>query len=166
MQPDPQVPAVPPVPSDLAWPRRRDLAVFTTLMIVTLGFYFFYVAYQWAREVNGLEGRVKYRPDIVLVVTILTCNVFGLVFETLFAFDVAEHMRARGVPGRIEQLPIWIVVCNVVAIGLCLMPFGCFAGFPLGVLASVLVQAELNRLADLAPVVGGSAAISPAAPAP
>ena len=158
--------AVPPAASDLAWPKRRDLAVFTTLMIVTLGFYFFYVVYQWAREINGLNGRLKYRPDIVLVVTILTCNVFGLVFETLFAFDVAEHTRARGIPGRIDQLPIWIVLCNVVAIVLCLMPFGCFAGFPLGVLASVLVQAELNRLADLAQAARSAAALAPPPPAP
>ena len=158
--------AVPPAASDLAWPKRRDLAVFTTLMIVTLGFYFFYVVYQWAREINGLNGRLKYRPDIVLVVTILTCNVFGLVFETLFAFDVAEHTRARGIPGRIDQLPVWIVLCNVVAIVLCLMPFGCFAGFPLGVLASVLVQAELNRLADLAQTAASVATLPPVPPAP
>ena len=49
----------------------------------------------------------------------------------------------------------------MVAIVLCLLPFGCFAGFPLGVLASVLVQAELNRLADLTQAAHSGTALPP-----
>ena len=79
---------------------------------------------------------------------------------------MAEATRARGIPGRIEGLPIWIVVANVAAIVLCLLPMGCFAGFPLGVLATVLVQAELNRLADLAHVAGTSPVAAPPQLAP
>jgi len=130
--------------------KRRDIAVFVALNVVTLGIYWFYVVYHWTKEVNGLAGRVKYSPVVVLLVSILTCGLAGLVFECLFAFDVAEAGRKTGAAGRMEQLPMWVIVCNCVAMAVALIPFvGLVIALPLGILASALVQVELNRLADV-----------------
>lgn len=128
--------------------KHRDIAVFVLLMVVTLGFYWFYVSYQWAKELNGLGGRVKFRPLLVLLTNILTCGISGIVFECLFAFDIAEHTRSRGLAGRMENLATWVIVINSAALLACLIPFGVVLGLPLGVLASMLVQVELNKLAQ------------------
>jgi hypothetical protein len=136
-------------PADADDPQRRDLAIFVLLNLVTLGIYWFYIVYQWSKQLNGLLGRVKYPPIVVLLTTILTCGLAGFIFECLFAFDVAEATATRGLAGRIEQLPVWVIVCNVAAMGTALIPFvGILIALPLGLLASALVQAELNRLAD------------------
>lgn len=129
--------------------KYRDVALFVLLNVVTLGIYWFYLAYQWAKEINGLHNRVKYQPVIVLLVSILTCGLGGLVFECLYAFDIVEATRSRGVAGRLEQLPMWVIVCNSVAMVGALIPFGIVLALPLGILASVLIQVELNKLASL-----------------
>lgn len=128
--------------------KHRDIATFVLLMIVTLGIYWFYVSYQWAKELNGLSGRMKFQPLVVLLTNIVTCGIAGLVFECLFAFDLAEQTQARGLKGRMEALPTWVIATNCLAIVLSLIPFGVVIGLPLGILASVLVQMELNKLAE------------------
>jgi hypothetical protein len=135
--------------ADAADIRHRDIAIFVLLNVVTLGVYWFYLAYQWAKEVNGLLGTRKYDPGIVLLVSILSCGVAGLVFECLYAFDIAAAAKSRGVPDRREQLPTWVIVCNCLAMGLSLIPFAVVIAFPLGIMASVLVQLELNKLAQV-----------------
>ena len=134
--------------ADAAAIKRRDIAVFVLLCVVTLGIYWFYVSYHWSKEINGLAGRVKYQPLVVLLVNIFTCGLAGLVFESLFAFDVAEQTKARGIKDRFDQLPTWVIVCNSVAVVTALIPFGFVLAIPLGTLASVLVQIELNKLAE------------------
>jgi hypothetical protein len=71
-----------------------------------------------------------------------------MIFECLFAFDIAEHAKSRGIKDRVEQLPTWVIVLNCVAVVACLIPFGVLLGVPLGILASVMVQIELNKLAE------------------
>ncbi len=127
---------------------RRDIAAFVLLNLVTLGIYWFYIVYQWSKEVNGLVGKVKYQPLMVLLVSILTCGLGGFVFECLMAFDVAETTKSRGVPARLAHMPQWVIGCNIAAMLVCLIPFGVIVGLPLGLLASVLVQVELNKLAE------------------
>jgi hypothetical protein len=127
---------------------RRDIATFVLLNIVTLGIYWFYVVYRWSKEVNGLVGTVKYQPMMVLLVSILTCGIGGFVFECLMAFDVAETCKSRGVPSRLAHMPQWVIGCNVASLIACIIPFGVIVGLPLGLLASVLLQVELNKLAD------------------
>lgn len=146
----PQAPPAPPklTEADAAYIKRRDIAVFILLSIVTLGIYWFYVSYHWAKEVNGLVGRAKYNPVLVLVINLLTCGLAGLVFEALYAIDIAEQTRLRSTPGRMEQLATWVLVCNSAAFITAIIPFGFLVALPLGTLASVLVQIELNRLAD------------------
>jgi hypothetical protein len=145
-----QPPLAPPKLTDAeaADIKRRDIAVFVLLCFVTLGIYWFYVSYHWSKEVNGLVGRVKHQPLVVLLVNILTCGIAGLVFESLFAFDVAEQAKARGLKDRFDQMPTWVIVCNSVAVITALIPFGFVLAIPLGTLASVLVQIELNKLAE------------------
>lgn len=148
-----QPPLTPPAPpkltaADAADIKHRDITVFILLCVVTLGIYWFYVSYHWAKEVNGLLGRPKYNPVLVVVVNVVTCGMAGLVFESLFAFDVAEHSRQRNTLGRMDQLGTWVLVCNCVAMITALIPFGVVVALPLGTLASVLVQMELNRLAE------------------
>jgi hypothetical protein len=134
--------------ADAADIKRRDIAVFVLLCFVTLGIYWFYVSYHWSKEINGLVGRVKYQPLVLLLVNILTCGMAGMIFESLFAFDVAEQAKVRGLADRFEQLPMWVIVCNSAAVITALIPFGVVIALPLGTLASVLVQLELNKLAE------------------
>ena len=55
----------------------RDPAVVVLLMLVTCGLYVIYLQYQWAKEVNGLEGQVRYPPVITLVLNIVTLGLSG-----------------------------------------------------------------------------------------
>jgi len=146
----PQIPHAQPklTAADAADIKRRDITVFILLCVVTLGIYWFYISYQWSKEINGLVGRAKYNPVLVVVVNILTCGLAGLVFESLFAFDIAEQTRLRNTPGRMDQLATWVLVCNGAALITAIIPFGFLLALPLGTLASVLVQVELNRLAE------------------
>ena len=129
--------------------KHRDIAIFVLLNFVTLGFYWLYLCYCWAKEVNGLHGRVKYQPWAVLLVSIVTCGIAGLVFEILFAFDIRQAIESRGIAGRMEQLPTWVIALNVVAMIASATTVGLLIGMPLGVLASALVQIELNKLAGI-----------------
>ena len=129
--------------------KHRDIAIFVLLMFVTLGFYWFYLCYCWAKDVNGLHGRVKYQPWAVLLVSIVTCGLAGVVFEILFAFDVGQATESRGAAGRMEQLPTWVIGLNVVAMIASATTVGVVVAVPLGILASVLVQIELNKLASI-----------------
>lgn len=128
--------------------KHRDIAVFVLLNVMTCGIYWFYVSYQWAKELNGLQGRPKYQPGIVLLACILSCGLAGLVFECLFAFDIVEATRARAVANRNEQLGTWVITLNSIAMVASLIPFLLVIGFPLGIWASALMQVELNKLAD------------------
>jgi hypothetical protein len=136
-------------PAEAADVERRDIGIFVLLCVVTLGLYWFYVGYQWAKEINGLAGRVKYQPLVFLLVNILTCGLAGMVFECLYAFDIAEHTQSRGIKNRLDQLPMWVIVLNSVAVVASLTGVGIVLALPLGMLASVLVQVELNKLAEL-----------------
>ena len=127
--------------------KERDIAVLVLLMIVTCGLYWFYLCFAWTKEINGLAGRVKYQPWVVLLVNIVTCGLAGLVFECLFAFDIAQEAGSRGVPQRMENLGVWVIVCNCAATLLSLTAYGVVIAIPLGILASALVQVELNKLA-------------------
>ncbi len=130
---------------------HRDIAIIVLLMIVTLGIYWFYLCYVWAKEINGLAGRVKYQPWAVLLVNIVTCGLAGLVLECLFAFDIAQESGARGVRQRMENLGVCVIICNCAAPLLSVTMCGVVIAMPLGILASALVQVELNKLATINP---------------
>ena len=71
----------------------------------------------------------------------------GIVFECLDALDVAEHAKAHSIKDRLEPLPTWVIAINCAAMVPSLIPLGIIIGLPLGILASVLVQVEMNKLA-------------------
>ena len=133
----------------------RDPAIVVLLMVVTCGLYAIYLQYQWAREVNGLEGLVRYPPVITLVLNIVTLGLSGLVFEAIWAYDLARQAQRRGVANRMESLPTWVIVLNCVGTVLCLSVVGIVIGLPMGIAASVLIQNELNKLAATVPVLKG-----------
>ena len=130
--------------------KHRDIAVFVLLNFVTMGIYWFYLCYCWAKEINGLEGRVKYQPAIVLLASIVTCGIAGLVFEILYAIDVGQATEARGVPGRMEQLAAWVVGLNVVAMLASATGIGVVIGLPLGILASGLASGRVEQTGEYA----------------
>jgi hypothetical protein len=134
-------------PAEAADVQQRNLVVVAVLSTVTLGFYSLYLCYQWAKEINGLEGRVKYNPVVVLLVSVVTLCIGILVYECLFAHDAANAARERGLESDRGELPTWVVLANALGVVASLIPFGVLVGVPLGIAATVLVQAQFNRLA-------------------
>ena len=85
----------------------------------------------------------------MLLASVVTCGIAGIVFEILFAFDIGQATESRGVAGRMEQLATWVTALNVVATILSLTTVGVVIAIPLGILASVFIQSELNKLASV-----------------
>lgn len=140
--------AGPPLKYEASPVRYRDISLVILLMVVTVGFYWFYLCYQWAKELNALEGREKYPPVLVLAVNIITCGMAGLVYECLFAFDLVHAAQRFGIARRNPQLGNWVMGLNIGAIGGSLIPFGFLVGVVLGTVASCLLQHELNQFAS------------------
>jgi hypothetical protein len=139
--------------------QQRSLGLVALLLVVTLGIYWFYLGYQWSKEMNGLAGRVKYPPVLLLVINIVTLGLAGLAYECIWAYDIAQAAQSRGVPGHSQGLPLWVIVLNAVGLLLSLTGIGVVLGFPMGVAASLLVQAELNKLAVSVPVMKEAVAV-------
>ena len=133
--------------ADAADVQVRSLPLVAVLSLVTLGIYSLYLIYQWAREINGLEGRVKHNPTVVLLVSIFTLCLGAMVYECVFAFDAAEAGRRRGLAAQLGSLPTWVIAANGLAFVISLIPFALIIAIPLGVAATVLVQSGFNRLA-------------------
>ncbi len=126
---------------------RRDLITLTLLLTVTLGLYSFYLVYLWAKDLGQLSGK-EQNPGTVLLVSILTLGIAALVYEYLFASEAATLEQQRFPKQTPSPLPNWILILNCASV-LCsltvvLMPLAMI----LGLTASVLVQAQFNRLLD------------------
>jgi hypothetical protein len=91
----------PPVPPG---PRRRNLLAVLILLAATLSLYFFWLIYRWCTEVNGLLGRRKYRPLVLLLVSLLTLGGAGLVVQCFLALDLERLGRERGTARRLPGL--------------------------------------------------------------
>ena len=91
----------PPVPPPL---RRRNLLAVLILLAATLSLYFFWLIYRWCTEVNGLLGRRKYRPMVLLLVSLLTLGGAGLVVQCFLALDLERLGRGRGTARRLPGL--------------------------------------------------------------
>jgi len=143
--------------------RPRNLLPLGFLLVITLGLYWFYLGYQWSKEINGLVGRVKYPPVALLVINIVTLGLAGLVFECIWAYDVAWAAEKRGMAWRAENLPLWIIVLNTVGLLLSLTGVGMIVGIPLGVAATIMIQMELNKLAVAVPALKDGELLKPAA---
>ena len=134
--------------TDAADVKYRNLTLVAVLSLVTLGIYSLYLIYQWAKEINGLEGRIKHNPVVVLLVSIFTLCLGAVVYECLFASDAAEAGRQRGIGEELASLPTWVIALNVSAVVISIIPLAFIIAIPLGIAATVVVQSGFNKLAQ------------------
>lgn len=126
----------------------RSLLAVTLLTLVTCGCYWFYLAYCWASEVNRILKSERYDPTLVLVLSVCTLGIAGIVCECLFARDLERACEETGLPNRDPRLSTWVISLNLVAMATSLIPIaGLVIALPLGIWATLLVQHELNKLA-------------------
>ncbi len=128
--------------------RRRQLAAVGALSIVTLSLYNIYLVYAWAKDLNQLLGQPRRNPNTVLILSIVTLGIAPLVFECLYAREVEELARHFGCRLHLRRLATTVLVINVTALILSIIPFGALVGLPLGASATVLLQRELNVFAS------------------
>src|SRR5688500_4317707 len=88
---------------------RRDLVTTTLLLTVTLGLYSFYLIYQWAKELGPLTGKER-NPGTVLLLSILTLGIAALVYEYVFAAEVAALEQQRFPKQAPSSLPNWVLI--------------------------------------------------------
>jgi hypothetical protein len=124
--------------------KRRHLALVAVLSIVTLSIYNVYLVYAWACDLNRLAGRARRNPTTVLIVSIITLGLAALIYECLYAREVEELVRQFGKRPFQRRLLSVVIAINVSALMLSVIPFGVIVGLPLGVVATVLIQRELN----------------------
>lgn len=131
----------------------RSLVGVTLLTLVTLCCYLFYLSYRWAQEINGLLRSERYNPTVVLLVSVFTLGIGGIVYECLFARDLEQAAQAQGLTGRFPRLAVTVLTLNVAGLAALLIPFaGPFLALALGIGATLLVQHELNKFALWGPV--------------
>jgi hypothetical protein len=117
------------------------------LSVVTLGVYWFYLVYQWSQEINGLIGEPKYKPWLMVLLSIATLGVGGCVIECCFAWEIEKLARRRGLSHDVPYPTAWVISLNVAALMACFIPFvGPFIAMALGVSATGIVQHELEAL--------------------
>lgn len=128
---------------------RRDLVMVVLLSVVTLFIgYPIYLCYQWAKELNGLAGQVRHSPTTVLLLSILTLGIAAIVYECLFAQEIAGHMKRLGRKNAMPELAVWVTALNVTAIIMSFTFIGIVIAIPAGLAATCLLQAEFNKFAS------------------
>ena len=128
--------------------RHRNLAFVGLVSLVTLSIYTFYLIYQWAKELNGLEGRDKYSPGLMLAISIITLGAGAAIIECVFAYELETRARARNIFGALPFVTVFVAALNVVAFAIGLFTEYWVVGLLTGVMATVLVQRELNILSS------------------
>ncbi len=123
----------------------REPWVVGVLSFLTLGLYNIYLIYSWARELNYLSQKKRFSPGLALILGILTFGISGTVFEAVYSVELEKHGGRAGVQMSLENFSTVIIAMNVTALVLCLIPFAAVIGFPLGVIATVFMQREINR---------------------
>ena len=124
---------------------RRDLATVAILLTVTLSLYAFYLVYQWAKDLSLLTGK-DHSPGTVLLISILTLGIAPLVYEYVFAAEVAALEQQRFPKRAPSSLPNWILILNCATMLCCLTVVLTPLALVLGITASVLVQLQFNRV--------------------
>jgi len=133
--------------------RRIPLVVFLSLATLLVG-YQVYLAYQWARELNGLTER-RHSPQLVLVLSIASLGVADAIYECIFAHELERHFRKRGRLDAMPHFAIWVATLNAIAFLSGITGFGLIVAIPCGIAATCLVQVEFNKLAASAPSATG-----------
>jgi hypothetical protein len=115
--------------------------------------YPFYLWYQWARELNGLRQEARHSPQVVLILSIVTLGLAGMIYEAIYAHELEQLFSQRGRPDSMPQLAMWVISLNAIAFVLSLTGVGVLLAIPCGLAATCLVQAEFNKLAAAAPAL-------------
>lgn len=125
--------------------KYREPWVVGILSFFTFGFFNFYLIYSWAKELNYLNQKKKFSPGLTLILAVVTLGLSGTVFESVYSVDLEKHGERAGVEMSLSSFSTVIISLNVAALVLCLIPFGFVIGFPVGVVATVFMQREMNR---------------------
>lgn len=140
-----EVSSVPDNSSPQSMPlRRRELVAIGIMSALSLGIYGFYLIYQWAKELNGLEGRTKYNPRRMLLISIFTLGAGMAIIECIFALEVEN----KNLSGALGAIPFFILVCILNGVA---WIFGLFTSYWIisllaGTAATVLIQHGFNML--------------------
>jgi hypothetical protein len=127
---------------------KRDLWAIGVLSAITLGLYNILLVWRWTVELNGVLGRPKYPPMLALGLGIVTLGLSGTVFESLYAIDVENEVKTRGLAVPEADTAKLVVGLNAVALLLVFTGVGALLTFPMGIAATVLFQRTMNSLAD------------------
>lgn len=136
------------MPTSLAIVERRNLAKLTLLLTVTVGLYSFYLVYLWAKDLGQLTGKDR-NPITVLMLSILTLGIAALVYEYMFASEAAALEQQRFPKRALSSLPNWVLILNSTSVLCSLTVILLPLALVLGIVASVLVQLQFNRLLDV-----------------
>jgi hypothetical protein len=115
--------------------------------IATLGFFGFYLVPSWAEQLERITGKPRMSFGTLLGLGIVTLGVALLVVEIVYAFKLTRHGQRAGRADSNWQLGPWVAILNMGALGWSLATVGIgflLGGFVLGILATWLVQAEIN----------------------
>ena len=112
--------------------QKRNAALYFVLSIVTCGIFGLYWFYTLNNDTNKISGHPEAMGGVVaLLLTIVTCGIFTLFWAYNMGTRIDEAKVKRGLPSG-----------NLGTIYLILTIFG------LVWVAELLLQGELNRLAD------------------
>ena len=112
--------------------QKRNAALYFVLSIVTCGIFGLYWLYTLNNDTNKISGHPEAMGGVVaLLLTIVTCGIFTLFWAYNMGTRIDEAKVKRGLPSG-----------NLGTIYLILTIFG------LVWVAELLLQGELNRLAD------------------
>lgn len=119
--------------------------------IISLTLFGFYLIPSWAKSMGRITGKPRMPFGALLALGICTLGLALIVVEVVYAFDLARHGQQTGKQGSNPQLGGWVLGLNVVALVWAVTTSGIgflLGGEVLGILATWLVQAEINRYAE------------------
>ncbi len=118
---------------------RRDLLTVGLLTFFTCGLYALYWQFKTTEELKAVTGKSDLNPTLELVVSIVTCGIFSIYAHYRNAQLVTEKMRT--VNPAYEDKSTLVLVLDL-------------ASLVVGVtwiVAVIMLQDELNKLADALP---------------
>lgn len=112
--------------------QKRNIALYFILTLVTCGLFGLY----WFCTLNDDTNKVSGHPEatngiLALVLTIVTCGIYGLFWMYNMGTRIDEAKAKRGAPGG-SSGALYLVLALV----------------GLGFVSEILLQSELNKLAE------------------
>lgn len=130
--------------------RKRTMSQVMVWMVVSLGFYGIYLIAAYSPEVAKITGRRKLEFHVVLLLSILTCGLFGMIYHCVLAYKIWNHSINIELIGRDPKLAHKVWYWNLVVFVLFISSAG--MALPVSIFGSAwsvwLLQQELNLYAD------------------